>query len=52
MGTDLALEKSTVFIFHFFLKLEPTILSSGRLILIKNLTTTRGTDFSSSRNLL
>ena len=25
------------FIFHFFLKIKPTILSSGRLIVIKNL---------------
>ena len=52
MGTDFRFRKNTVFIFHFFLKVEPTILSGGRLILVKNLITTGGTDFSSSRNLL
>ena len=53
MGTDYRFRKNTtVFIFHFFLKVEPTILSSGRLILVKILITTSGTDFSSSRNLL
>ena len=29
------LERTIVFIFHFFLKVEPIIPSSGRLILIK-----------------
>ena len=29
------LERTIVFIFHFFLKAEPIIPSSGRLILIK-----------------
>ena len=33
----LDLEKTIVFISHFFLKREPVIPSSGRLILIKNL---------------
>ena len=46
------LERVIVFIFHFFLKVDPTILSSGRLILTKNLITTNGTDFWSSGNLL
>ena len=49
MVTDYQFRKKTLFIFHFF-QVEPTILSSGRLILIKNLITTSGTDFSSSRN--
>ena len=34
MVTDYRFRKKTVFTFHFF-QLEPKILSSGRLILIK-----------------
>ena len=52
MGTDYRFrKKNTVFVFNFFLKVELTILSNGRLILIKNLITTSRTDFSSSRNI-
>ena len=46
------LEKTTVFMFHFFLKIKPRILSRGRLIVIKKFITTSGTDFSSSANLI
>ena len=52
METDYSFRKKYIFIFHFFLKVEPTISSSGRLISRKILIITYGTDFSSRRNLL
>ena len=45
MVTDYWFRKeNTVFTFHFF-QVVATILYSGRLIFIKNLITTSGTDF-------
>ena len=52
MGTDYQFRKNQYFIFHFFLKVEPIIPFSGRLIFIKKFVTTRETDFLSNRNLL
>ena len=51
MGADFWFWKNHIFMFYFFLKVDPTILSSKRLILIKILITTNGTDFLSGRNL-
>ena len=49
----LSIEKEPLlFVFLFFLKVEPIIPSRGRLIIIKKLLTSRGTDFSSNINLL
>ena len=52
MRTKIDLERTIAFTFHFFLKAEPIIPSSRRLIIIKNFVTARGADFSSKRNLL
>ena len=41
-------ERTIVFVFHLFLKVEP----SGRLIFIKRFITTSGTDFLSSTIVL
>ena len=46
MRTDFRFRRNHCFYLSFFSKIEPTILSSGRLILIKRLITTSGTDFS------
>ena len=46
------LERTIAFNFHFFLKEEPIIPSSERLIITKICLTSRGADFSSNRNLL
>ena len=45
MGTVIDLERTIFFMFHFFLKVDPTILSSGRLTLIKSLINTNETNF-------
>ena len=45
MGTVIDLERTIFFMFHFFLKVDPTILSSGRLILVKSLISTNETNF-------
>ena len=38
------LERTIAFIFHFFLNVEPIVPSKGRLIIIKNVLTSRRTE--------
>ena len=52
MGSKYQFRKNHCFFLSFVSKSRTIILSSGRLILIKNSVTTRKTDFSSKRNLL